>query len=83
MTETKLNPSLSFVYNLIKNTAGAVILNVCGKIGEIKVFNVSFVNTILESIYPPGTYQTEITGYDKFDENVLNITIVTTVIKIK
>lgn len=52
--------------------------NICSRIGEFNAMNVSFAKSKLIEKFPGGDYQTNVRLFDPSDDNIFNITVLST-----
>jgi DUF971 family protein len=72
MVERFLNSAKTFANGM---------LEVCSKVGEVKVSNVTFSNWPIISGFPAGDYKVSLRFYDDIDSNIYNFTYFAVVIK--
>lgn len=69
--------SLTF-FELLLNEArsyGSDFLEICSKLGEINVSNITYANSTIASKFPSGDYRFDHRFFNDVDENIYNITI--------
>lgn len=76
--EKEPNPFQLMMINLAKTLEGNV-LGVCSTIGDIKVSNISYVNSTILRLFPAGDYKTNFKFFDDIDDNIMNVTYYHTV----
>lgn len=70
--EIEANLFLSEMLKHAKNIGGEV-LESCTRMGEIKNFNISCMNSSFTRILPAGHYRSTVRLYDDTDDNIVNV----------
>lgn len=66
--------------NTTKQIAGEII-NICDRSGDFKVWNMTFANSTMIKLWPPGGYRVFYKFFDVMDENIYNFTFEANVVK--
>lgn len=66
-------PFISKIFNTLKSLSGN-LMDACTTIGQIKVYNVSLVNSTLTRLWPSGDFITNLRFFDDIDDNIVNLT---------
>lgn len=69
------------IKNVLKVVSAAQfgILQSCTRAGEIRAYNISYINSSVMAMAPSGSFISALRLYDDIDDNVFNVTYYSTI----